>query len=261
MAKRALLDREIEAIEAELRRLSEQLNEKRRKRASIDTEENVARLGKLPPEVWDKVFDKLDRNDLFPLASSCKYFRQKQKELLARKMDKWRWMMVTGWKLEEIFSLPHQSEEYLRWLFLRSQVLGEKQHRENKEYLTAAAALHGYLPLVKLFGREHLGEDRQHFEGIFWCVFDEETCKIAAWSGHVHVIKYLIEEEDVEWTEDIAKTAAYNGHLKVLEYVHDNHLDWDPVVCLRIAEHYGKNEMVEWIVDKNAAEDLDEAFG
>ena len=75
----------------------------------------------------------------------------------------------------------------------------------------------------------------------------------------MHVLKYLIEEEDVEWTEDIAKTAAYNGHIKVLEYVHDNHLDWDPVVCLRIAEHYGKNEMVEWIVEKNAAEDLEVA--
>merc|ERR1711959_545518 len=153
MAKRARLDEEIEAIEAELRRLSEQLSEKRRERASIDTEENEARLGKLPQEVWDKVFDELDRNDLFPLASSCKNFRHKQKELLARK--KWEWRrMVTGWKVEAIFSLPHQSEEYLRWLFLRSQVLGEKQHREIKEYLTAAAALHGYLPLVKLFGRE-----------------------------------------------------------------------------------------------------------
>merc|ERR1711959_442703 len=121
MAKRARLDEEIEAIEAELRRLSEQLSEKRRERASIDTEENEARLNKLPPEVWDKVFDELDRNDLFPLASSCKYFRRKQKELVARKTDKWRWRLVTGWSGEEVCDLPHQSEDYLKWLFLRSQ--------------------------------------------------------------------------------------------------------------------------------------------
>merc|ERR1712151_1183766 len=55
---------------------------------------------------------------------------------------------------EEVCDLPHQSEEYLKWLFLCSQVLGDKQHRENKIFLTAAAAHHGYLPLVKLFGSE-----------------------------------------------------------------------------------------------------------
>merc|ERR1711934_479497 len=252
MAKRARLDREIEAMEAELRRLSEQLNEKRRERASIDTEENEARLGKLPQEVWDKVFDELDRNDLFPLASSCKYFRHKQKELLARK--RWEWMrMVTGWSGEEVCDLPHQSQAYLKWLFRCSEMLGEKQHQENKIFLTAAAAHHGYLPLVKLFGSEEGRGGEDGFQGVFWCCFDEGTCKIAAYSGHVHVIKCLIEEEGVEWTEDIAKTAAHTGQIKVLQYVLDNNLEWDPDKCVCIAEENGKHEVVEWIAE-NAAE-------
>ena len=46
--------------------------------------ENAQRLDKLPKEVWDKILDPLDENDLFPLALSCRYFRQKQKELVAR---------------------------------------------------------------------------------------------------------------------------------------------------------------------------------
>ena len=46
--------------------------------------ENAQRLDKLPPEMWEKVLDNLDENDLFPLARSCRYFRQKQKELVAR---------------------------------------------------------------------------------------------------------------------------------------------------------------------------------
>ena len=45
-------------------------------------------LDKLPPEVWDKTLDKLDENDLFPLALSCRYFREKQKELMARKRQR-----------------------------------------------------------------------------------------------------------------------------------------------------------------------------
>ena len=36
-------------------------------------------LDKLPQEVWEKILDELDENDLFPLALSCRYFRQKQK--------------------------------------------------------------------------------------------------------------------------------------------------------------------------------------
>merc|ERR1711934_925687 len=41
-------------------------------------------LEKLRPEVWEKILDHLGENDLFPLALSCRYFRQKQKELVAR---------------------------------------------------------------------------------------------------------------------------------------------------------------------------------
>jgi len=43
--------------------------------------ENTQRLDKLPPEVWEKIFGNLDENDLFPLALSCRYFRQKQEEM------------------------------------------------------------------------------------------------------------------------------------------------------------------------------------
>ena len=46
--------------------------------------ENAQRLDKLPQEVWEKILDELKENDLFPLALSCRYFRQKQKDLVAR---------------------------------------------------------------------------------------------------------------------------------------------------------------------------------
>ena len=42
--------------------------------------ENAQRL-ELPLEVWEKI---VEENDLFPLALSCRYFRQKQKELVER---------------------------------------------------------------------------------------------------------------------------------------------------------------------------------
>ena len=51
---------------------------------SVIEVENSKRLDKLPQEVMEKILDELDENDLFPLALSCRYFRQKQKELVAR---------------------------------------------------------------------------------------------------------------------------------------------------------------------------------
>jgi len=51
-------------------------------------DENAQRLDKLPQEVWGKIFDNLEENDLFPLALSCRFFRQKQKELVAQTRQK-----------------------------------------------------------------------------------------------------------------------------------------------------------------------------
>ena len=47
-------------------------------------ESTERRLDKLPKEIWEKILDELDENDLFPLALTCRYFRQKQKELVER---------------------------------------------------------------------------------------------------------------------------------------------------------------------------------
>ncbi len=59
------------------------------RKAEVDRDawevESTQRLDKLPQEVWEKILDELEENDLFPLALSCRYFRQKQKELVERR--------------------------------------------------------------------------------------------------------------------------------------------------------------------------------
>ena len=47
--------------------------------------ENARRLDRLPRELWEKILDELKGDDLFPLALSCRYFRQKQNELVERR--------------------------------------------------------------------------------------------------------------------------------------------------------------------------------
>ena len=72
--QKRLLLREVEQVERNLLTRTTRLDEN----------ENSQRLDKLPQEVWGKILGNLKENDLFPLALSCRYFRQKQKELVAR---------------------------------------------------------------------------------------------------------------------------------------------------------------------------------
>ena len=43
------------------------------KKRRIEKVKNARRLDKLPQEIYEKVLDNLEENDLFPLALSCRY--------------------------------------------------------------------------------------------------------------------------------------------------------------------------------------------
>ena len=143
-----------EQLNEQLRPLEEQLGLLRReveqvqwhlltKRKRIEEIENSEHLFfKLPQEVWEKILDNLDANDLFPLALSCRYFRQRQKELVARKKEL---KMVTnlGQKLRE--GQP-ASVEYIQ--FCKKKVVTGKTN-EKAKYLSCLAGFHGHLPLLQ----------------------------------------------------------------------------------------------------------------
>ena len=101
--KKTRLDNEIQALEEEYAKAQEEergrmvemaqhlsnmkndLDGRIEARARIDTEENEDRLEQLlPPELWEKIFDNLAEDALFPVASTCRYFREKQKVVMAR---------------------------------------------------------------------------------------------------------------------------------------------------------------------------------
>merc|ERR1712188_360591 len=87
-------------------------------RDAREAENGQRLLEKLPPEVLEKILDELDENDLLSLALSCKYFRQKQKELVARtrQSGKRRLALKTTFhhRPEKAFGQP-VSAEFLRF--------------------------------------------------------------------------------------------------------------------------------------------------
>jgi len=113
--------------------------------------ENDQRLGKLPQEVWEKIFDHLG-NDLFPLALSCRYFRQKQKELVARTRQsgpengKPCLALKTDLKRKLDDGQP-ASVKYLQ--FCRKEKVPKDDGLNKGRCIRCLAAYHGHLPLLQ----------------------------------------------------------------------------------------------------------------
>ena len=132
--------------------------------------ENAKRLDKLPQEVWEKITDNLENDDLFPLALSCRYFRQKQKELVARarqnvaESGKPRLALKTDLGLVRMmrvmaFGGQPASAAYLRFCSEEKvpgiyrphfeACLGRSCARGRDIYVSCLAAFHGLLPLLQ----------------------------------------------------------------------------------------------------------------
>ena len=123
------------------------------------------RMDNLPQELWEKILDHLESDDLFPLALSCRYFRQKQKELVVRSFKhtaSWCGRPVTletslKRKLREV---QPASPEYLR--FLSKEKVSKDVERYNDSEIVRLAAFHGHLPLLQeLIERLRVGDLRK----------------------------------------------------------------------------------------------------
>ena len=109
-------------------------------------------LDKLPQEVWEKILDELKNADLFPLALSCRYFRQKQKELVERARQKKagggkprRALKTRLW--QKVFERQPASVDYLRFC-CKKKVPRDVGWKRAKSIM-CLAAYHGYLPLLQ----------------------------------------------------------------------------------------------------------------
>ena len=114
--------------------------------------ENARCLDKLPPELWEKILDELKGDDLFPLALSCRYFRQKQKELVARTRQQGRESGKPRLTLKTNLERKLQkgqpvSAEYLK--FARKEKASRGVGRKKAGWIRELAAYHGYLPLLQ----------------------------------------------------------------------------------------------------------------
>ena len=126
------------------------------KRKRIEEIENTERLFfKLPPELWEKILDNLESDDLFPLALSCRYFRQKQKELVARSRqsgpESGKPCLTLKTNLKRKLCEDHPaSADYLRFCSKEKVLFADKNDECSKaEHIRYLAAFHGHLSLLQ----------------------------------------------------------------------------------------------------------------
>ena len=121
-------------------------------------------LYKLLPEVWEKILGELENDDLFPLALSCRFFRQKQKELVARRTQQGRESGKSPLALKTTLFQKREkgqlvSSEYIRFCseenargyqIQKSDPYETFHHPDEVRewYLMCLAAFHGHLHLL-----------------------------------------------------------------------------------------------------------------
>jgi len=241
--------------------------------------EDAQRLDKLPQEVWEKILDELKSNDLFPLALSCRYFRQKQKELVARTGQnepvsvKPRRVLQTNLqrKLKECQPV---SAEYLQFCSKETSSLKTVYHWGRMTQSSAdawgiirrLAAFHGHPILLKRLLRPSYAFSNEVIQELSMYAakggqletlqllkpkkgfeLDRELFAWACRSGNLEVLKWL-RSEGCPWGGRACEGAARGGHLEVLKWLRSEGCPWNAATCSGAASN-GHLDVLKWVID------------
>ena len=221
---------------------------------------NEKLLGRLPPEMWQKILDEnLHQNDMLALAMTCRFFRDTTKDL-GKKVE----MSLTAWcllKLRESGKMASHTLGWFRWVCDTFKIRpcfppGDKSvHGAVSEgTLVNYAVFQGSVEIFRWLMEERGWEPNEHTDqwaGLGGSVeileylrevgyeFGEEVCGGAARGGRLKALKFLRGlDPPCPWDEMTCALAAARGHLHILKWARsqDPPCPWDAMTCSSAAE-------------------------
>ena len=281
MRKWSLEAEPVEKALAEAQGRLDRLREKEEERRHhLSPDENASRLDKLPPELWDKVLDNLDENDLFPLALSCRYFRQKQKEQVARTRQQEPVSGKSPLALKTTFRrnlFPAKlvwpgpgpaSADYLRFCSKEKVSLQQYYGDEDEKRLTCLrvmAAYRGYLPLLQELTKTsedwyYEREIADSANDVIWCAGESSSSQFLLLLGSasdcfLHFTVRGGQLETVRWlkTQDyhgldgrLFRETCESGNLEMMKWLRSEGCLWDARAYAGAASG-GHLEALKWL--------------
>ena len=166
--------------------------------AGLQAKNEKELLKKLPAEVWSKIVDEnVQQNDLLALASTCRFFREKQKGL--------GWKMETKLGARRLLELRRSGKMasyslgWFRWVCDTMEILPGYLWGEDRKkgavydgHMLNYAVFQGSVEILKWMEKKYKWEPEPD-EWVEWYVGNEETGFWAGWSGSVKVLEYLSE--------------------------------------------------------------------
>ena len=135
-------------------------------------------LRRLPPELWQKILDEnLHQNDLVALAMTCRFFREKQKDLGKKVETDLNYGSLL--RLQKSGRMPSHSLGWFRWVCDTFEILP------------------GF-------------EDYKRVKGA---VYEGDLVNYAAFQGSVEILRWLMEEKGCELNKDTGKWAGLGGSV------------------------------------------------
>ena len=228
---------------------------------------NEKLLGRLLPELWQKIVDEnVQQNDLLALAMTCRFFREKLKDL-GRKVETnlkakcllelrksgkvashslgwFQWVCDTFKVLPRFtmgtlinYAAYQGSVEILRWLM---EDKGWETNWKTGEWAGWGGSIEVLEHLEFITTNGHLS--------VKGYEFDRMACSGAAQQGHLEALKFLRGlDPPCPWDEWTCAAAAKGGHLEVLKFLRaqDPPCPWSTSTCTYAAEG-GHLEVLKW---------------
>ena len=231
---------------------------------------NEKLLGRLPPELWQKILDEnVQQNDLLALAMTCRFFREKQKDLGKNTMT-----MSVGW-LRESGKVAWQSLGWFRWVCDTFEILpgfrvGSKRVKGAvyEGHLLEYAVYQGSVEILRWLVEEkgwEMNGNPGWMAGKGGSVevlaflrgkgyeLNEGACQGAATGGSLEALKFLRGlDPPCPWDELTCASAAVEGQIEVLKWLRaqDPPCPWDEQTCSWAAQR-GRLDVLKWVRDQD----------